>query len=407
VKIYDRKPPEFPYFRLAYYTGGKRVMATFADLEEARREAKAKAEQLARGDVDAAMMKGTDRLIYGRALDAIKDFGVTLDAAAQEYAASRRLAPAVSLVEVARFYHKHHNETVVPKTVGETVEALLHAKQKQGLSEKYQKDLRTRCGAFADSFPGMRLGELTREPVEKWLESTSNCSRTFNNRLATLNTLFEFARKRRLLPKDVDPLEGIERRKDTGGQIGILSPRELTLLLSSSPSDLLPLLVLGAFCGIRTAELLRLTWQDVRLAEKLVEITPERAKTASRRLIPLNENAVLWLTPYAALQGLIWTSTDNQFHKAIRRLAKRVKVSWKQNALRHSFISYRVAETQNVNQTALQAGTSPAMVFRNYREVVQPSEAEKWFSCRPQPAGKVIRFGHGERSAHQGFEARS
>ena len=38
---------------------------------------------------------------------------------------------------------------------------------------------------------------------------------------------------------------------------------------------------------------------------------------------------------------------------------------WKHNALRHSFISYRVAQTQNVAQVALEAGNSPRVVFSN------------------------------------------
>lgn len=38
---------------------------------------------------------------------------------------------------------------------------------------------------------------------------------------------------------------------------------------------------------------------------------------------------------------------------------KAKKVKWKKNALRHSFISYRVAETQDVPKVALEAGNSP------------------------------------------------
>ena len=57
--------------------------------------------------------------------------------------------------------------------------------------------------------------------------------------------------------------------------------------------------------------------------------------------------------------------------------------SWKHNALRHSFISYRVAQIQNVAQVALEAGNSPRMVFSNYRELVRPVDAEKWFGVTP------------------------
>jgi hypothetical protein len=60
--------------------------------------------------------------------------------------------------------------------------------------------------------------------------------------------------------------------------------------------------------------------------------------------------------------------------------------AWKHNALRHSFISYRVADIQNVAQVALEAGNSPQMIFKHYRELVRPAEAKAWFGL--MSAGK-------------------
>ena len=56
---------------------------------------------------------------------------------------------------------------------------------------------------------------------------------------------------------------------------------------------------------------------------------------------------------------------------------------WRQNALRHSFISYRVAETGDVPRTALEAGNSPKMIFRHYRELVDEQSATEWFAIMP------------------------
>ena len=41
--------------------------------------------------------------------------------------------------------------------------------------------------------------------------------------------------------------------------------------------------------------------------------------------------------------------------------------AWKHNALRHSFISYRLAAVPNTAQVALEAGNSPQMIFGHYR----------------------------------------
>jgi uncharacterized membrane protein YkoI len=82
VKIYRDRKPTGTYYRVAYHNGGKRHRLNFSDIEKATSEAEAKASQLSRGDVDAMQLSGKDRLVYGRAVEAVKEYGVPLDAAA-------------------------------------------------------------------------------------------------------------------------------------------------------------------------------------------------------------------------------------------------------------------------------------------------------------------------------------
>ncbi len=63
----------------------------------------------------------------------------------------------------------------------------------------------------------------------------------------------------------------------------------------------------------------------------------------------------------------------------LRRLADKLGVKWKRNALRHSFVSYRMAAVQNAAQVALEAGNSPRVIFTNYRELVTARAARQWF----------------------------
>ncbi len=58
--------------------------------------------------------------------------------------------------------------------------------------------------------------------------------------------------------------------------------------------------------------------------------------------------------------------------------------AWKHNALRHSFISYRVANVQDTAKVALEAGNSPQMIFRHYRELVRTAEPQAWFAITPE-----------------------
>src|SRR6266481_6057517 len=67
--------------------------------------------------------------------------------------------------------------------------------------------------------------------------------------------------------------------------------------------------------------------------------------------------------------------------------------AWKHNALRHSFISYRVALVEDVAKVSLEAGNSPRMVFSNYRGLVRAADAQKWFGITPEAveAAKAAR----------------
>src|ERR1035437_9604251 len=67
--------------------------------------------------------------------------------------------------------------------------------------------------------------------------------------------------------------------------------------------------------------------------------------------------------------------------------------AWKHNALRHSFISYRLAAVPNTAQVALEAGDSPQMIFGHYRELGRAADGEKWFGITPEAveAAKAAR----------------
>jgi integrase len=85
----------------------------------------------------------------------------------------------------------------------------------------------------------------------------------------------------------------IKRRDD----VAIFTPGEMTRLLPAASLHLIPILAIGAFTGIRMAELNRLEWSAVDLERGLIELRAGQAKTASRRVIPLPDNLRAWIGP--------------------------------------------------------------------------------------------------------------
>ena len=148
---------------------------------------------------------------------------------------------------------------------------------------------------------------------------------------------------------------------------------------------------IGAFAGIRSAEIRRLCWEDIKWDRNLIEIVGGKAKTAARRLVPLSENLKAWLAPWRHETGKIVSLSD--YAGALNDIAVKARIpgGWRQNGLRHSYISYRVALTGDVARTALESGNSPKMIFRHYREVVDEEAAKAWFAIAPpegwEPSG--------------------
>jgi len=74
--------------------------------------------------------------------------------------------------------------------------------------------------------------------------------------------------------------------------------------------------------------------------------------------------------------------------------------SWPQNVLRHSFCSYRLAETKSsFGLVAEEMGNSPEMVRRHYRRAISQgkSTAKQYFDIRPDNlAAEIIDFAEPE-----------
>jgi integrase len=393
VKIYRDRKRSGDYYRLVFYLGGKRQRLNFHSLDDAKTEAAAKAAQLARGDVDAVQLTGRDRLTYGRALEAIRPTGVALDVAANEYAQATKTLAGHSLLDAVNFYMRHGVNGVSGRMVLDAVHDFRHAKIVAGRSAVYLKDIRYRLGGFAKAF-NLEVRELVPQDVADYLEGLKLHSRSFNNHLSMLRTFFRFCQARGWLSTNVNLLSRAERRSASGSDIEIFTPGELRALLAAAPPHVATCLAIQAFAGVRTAELLRLAWHDLERRSGHIEVTAKQAKTAARRLIPILPNLAAWLrvAPYNGNERL-WTRSSNRYFAAQKQAASKAGISWKANALRHSFISYRLASTKDIGAAALEGGNSARVIFAHYRQLCTETEAAEWFGILPaSEANNIVRM---------------
>ena len=286
VKIYRTPTKGCDSYTVVHYLGDKRQRKTFANLELAVTEAEMVATKLSTGELDVLTLTSNDRFAYVRAVQALKPTGVPLEIAAIQFAEAVKVLEGGSLLEAARFYAKQHPRSLPRKLVSEVMEELLKAKQVDGMSAVYLKDLRGRLGRFGLAFQ-MPMAMVTTAEIEDFLRSLDLSGRSRNNYRRAIATLFYFAEKRGYVVKGAAQVDLVAVAKEDDSAIEIFTPQELVRVLERSEPALIPFLTIGAFAGLRHAEIARLDWSEVRLDDGFIEVKANRAKAASGRLVPI------------------------------------------------------------------------------------------------------------------------
>jgi len=289
-----------------------------------------------------------------------------------------------TLIEVA--YEERARWTAAQKLapansplLADVVTEFLADKAQQELSPYYVRDFRLRLARLVKAFH-CPINRLTTADLQEWLGTLNGNARTRNNFRGALAALYKFALGRKYVTEDC--VAGIELVKLRHRAITIFTPHQMSMILSGASERLLPALAISAFAGLRSEEVLRLNWTDFKWEKGYIYLREEVTKTRRQRTVPILDNLVDWLKPWSQASGRVCDYANLSMGKC--NLARRLGLRWSRNALRDSFISYRVAATQNVAQVALEAGNSPGMIHRYYLELTTPGEALKWFEIRPK-----------------------
>jgi len=380
---------KYTVFAVEDYTNGTRRFHDTTKHAKAVATAQRIADQLSTGQTTAASMTSTQAASYGRAVELLRPTGVALEVAAGIFAEAFAIMGSAHHVEAARHWKQTRAAVVTHKTVAEVVTELVQHKKARQKSARYVGDLSARLTRFAKDFGG-DIENLTTSDLTRWLDGLKVAPRTAKNFQRVIATLFAFAQARGYVAKGTNPAEDMERINSNGGAIDIYTPKELAALLKHAPKDYLPYVALGAFAGLRSAEIERLDWKAIDVAGGYIHVAADKAKTAQRRLVPIVPNLAQWLAPYTKRRGKVWKGNVYELQEARAATVKAAGVPWKPNALRHSFCSYRLADIQNAAQVALEAGNSPTMVFRHYRELVKPAAAKTYFAIAPDQPANVL-----------------
>jgi integrase len=371
VKIYRVKHATnrggFAYV-LAWATAEGRKTQKFSDEAKALDEAGLKANQLNAGRIEASEMTAEDR---------------------QELQAAREIAGDVPLLTALREWKTAREREQGPThktTVAGAIEQFYAHKKSVGVNVKAGYS-RTFPG-FAKHFQDRTLASIGLIELDADLGQFTNAGSRNSHRRRVV-TLFRWCRKRGLLPLDaVTVAERTDTARQKREKIGLITPADLARCYAEvrrAMPEYLPALTLAAACGIRRAEVHGQLWEDIDLDRKLLKVSEAKPNTPAWRLVPITEPAIVELAKHRPENGKGPVCTNLAVDR-IRDICRTAELRLAPNGFRHTWISARVAVTGNVSETSLEAGNSPRVLHRHYRELMRKDEAEAWFALPSAPS---------------------
>src|SRR5437868_6569640 len=212
--------------------------------------------------------------------------------------ARQRLAKHGKTIDDAAAFYLDHLERIrrCNVTVAQLVEEVLAAKRKDGLSPTYIADLKKRLARFSADFGERPIAAISVEELDNWLRNLDCGPKSRANFRANIGVLFSYATRPRMLGSN--PILHIARPKLPENPPEIFTVDELTALLNAAAQrapDVVPMLAIGAFAGLREAEIKRLDWSEIDQKRGHIEVKSSKAKSARRRIVEMQPNLREWL----------------------------------------------------------------------------------------------------------------
>jgi hypothetical protein len=267
-------------FVVTYRQGGKRQVRYFKREKDAKAFAAEKQIEL----LNDGRRNGEVTSEEHRAMLVAREKGFSLKEAVDHYAA-----------HLESLHHSASIETVI--------EEFLSIQQGEGKSPVHLKDLRLRLKAFSVTHVERTVASITTREIDAWLSGLAVAPQTRVNYRRVVHNLFAFAVARGYATGN--PVSKASKPKVTPGEIGVLSVEQTRALLQACDPAIIAPVAIGAFAGLRRAEIERLDWRQIDLGRGFIEVSAAKSKTAQRRLVTIEENLRAWLSPLVRESGRV------------------------------------------------------------------------------------------------------
>src|SRR6266481_1268007 len=220
--------------------------------------------------------------------------------------ARKKLAGHGKTIEDAATFYLDYLERIrrCNVSVADLAKEVLEAKRKDRMSATYIADLKKRLAKFTADFGERKIAGITVEEIDNWLRSLECGPKSRSNFRANVGVMFSYAERRRLI--DANPVLRTAQPKLVDKPPEIFSVDQLVALLNAGATcapEVIPMVAIGAFAGIREAEIKRLNWSEVDQRRGHIEVKSSKAKSARRRIVEIQPNLRDWLRTYGGMTG--------------------------------------------------------------------------------------------------------
>ena len=310
-----------------------------------------------------------------------------------------------SLWEAVDFFLAHNKKKkLVHHTVKEAIQKFLASRTSNGAAPQQIKTLKKHLHRFEKTFGSRMIHTIDASEIADWLDGCKNqkTSKLWSpkTKKSVRGSLVSMARHARKMLQAI-PYTGEETEFEKvpaakvvrTDQVEIYTPEELAKILGAAIEldiDLIPIIVLGAFLGLRPTEAHgedverdRLTWEAFDWEERTITLFNQKVRTNRPRTIPVQSAAEKWLAPFKQLKGPIW-GMKSAYDRRLGLVRAKASVNGIIDGFRHSYASYRIKQLKgSLEELAEEMGNSPAEITRSYKRGVSEAQAKKWFEILP------------------------
>jgi len=296
--------------------------------------------------------------------------------------------PPEELIQAVKLWLEKNDHASKSITFIEACEAFVLSPYKAHLTEAYRNYFlyyRKRFTRIASKL----LVDITTADIHHEFSSMTPSAR--NTALAHLSSLWSFSIKRGWAT--VNLLKYLDRAHVPKPKIYILTAKQLRRLFVATirlHPELVPLVAIEVFAGVRPIESEKIRWENLDLEDGILTVPDPIAKTRIGRHIEMHQTLKDWLEWHRSRGGKTEGTICPHPHMTLRRYLRKIRsrsglIPWHQDVLRHVFASASLAsDWRDIGKLCLELGhSSQKMLHRHYARSMKRKDAVAIFEVIP------------------------